>query len=109
MICVDFTLPSVAENLALDEAMLIEADSGHGEPVLRFWEPQNYAVVLGASCRLLDDVILEACIADGVTVTRRSSGGGSVLAGPGMLGVTAILPESAAPGLTAVDVAQRYV
>src|SRR5437667_195626 len=109
MICLDVTLPSVAENLALDEAMLIEADEGRGEPVLRFWEPRDYAVVLGASRRLGDDVLSDACRADGVPIVRRSSGGGSVVVGPGTLNITVILPESAAPGLSAVDVAQRYV
>src|SRR5207253_822560 len=83
MICLDVTLPSVAENLALDEAMLIEADEGRGEPVLRFWEPRDYAVVLGASRRLGDDVLSDACRADGVPIVRRSSGGGSVVVGPG--------------------------
>ncbi len=37
------------------------------------------------------------------------SGGGTVVVGPGALNVTVILPESAAPGLAAVDEAQRYV
>jgi lipoate-protein ligase A len=109
MTCHDVTLPSVAEDLALDEAMLIEADLGRGPPRVRFWEPRAYAVVLGASCRLGDDVQLDACRVDGVPILRRSSGGGSVVVGPGTLNVTAILPESAAPGLSAVDVAQRHV
>jgi lipoate-protein ligase A len=109
MICLDVTLPSVAENLALDEAMLIVADEGRGPPVLRFWEPRDYAVVLGASCRLEDDVGVDACLADGVPIVRRSSGGGSVVVGPGTLNVTVILPETAAPGLSAVDAAHRYV
>jgi len=109
MACHDVTLPSVAENLALDEAMLIEADAGRGPPLIRFWEPQDYAVVLGASCRLGDDVRVGACRTDGVPIVRRSSGGGSVVVGPGTLNLTVILPEAAAPGLSAVDVAQRYV
>ena len=109
MIGFDVTLPSVAENLALDEAMLIEADLGRSPPLIRFWEPRDYAVVLGASCRLRDDVLLYACAHDGVPVLRRSSGGGSVVVGPGTLNLTVILPESAAPGLSAVDRAQSYV
>ncbi len=77
--------------------------------VLRFWEPADYAVVLGASCRLADDVHVDACRADGVPILRRTSGGGTVVVGPGALNVTVILPESAAPGLAAVDEAHRYV
>ncbi len=94
----DVTLPSPAEDLALDEAMLIEADEGRGSPAVRFWEPRDYAVILGASCRLGNDVQLDACRADGVPILRRSSGGGTVVIGPGTLNVSVILPETAAPG-----------
>jgi lipoate---protein ligase len=107
--CHDLTLPRVEANLALDEAMLIEADEGRAPPLVRFWEPRDYAVVLGASRRLRDEVFIDACRADGVPVFRRSSGGGTVLIGPGTLNVTVILPETAAPGLSAVDAAHRHV
>lgn len=109
MACHDVTLPGVAENLALDEAMLIEADEGRGPPLVRFWEPADYAVVLGASRRRCAEIHLDACRADGVPIFRRSSGGGTVLIGPGTLNVTVILPETAGPGLSAVDAAQRHV
>jgi lipoate---protein ligase len=109
MACHDVTLPGVAENLALDEAMLIEADEGRGPPLVRFWEPGDYAVVLGASRRLRAEVHIDACRADGVPIFRRSSGGGTVLIGPGTLNVTVILPETAGPGLSAVDAAQHHV
>ena len=49
------------------------------------------------------------CRADGVPILRRTSGGGTVVVGPGTLNVSVILPESAAPGLAAVDQAHRYV
>jgi lipoate-protein ligase A len=107
--CFDQTLSSVAENLALDEALLIEADQGRGASVLRFWEPREYAVVLGASRRLRDDVLMDACRADVVPILRRSSGGGTVVVGPGTLNVTVVLPDSMAPGLSSVETAQRYV
>ncbi len=99
----------MAENLALDEALLIEADLGKGPQVVRFWEPRAHAVVMGASRRLHEDVFALACRADGVPVLRRSSGGGTVVVGPGTLNVTVILPETAAPGLWAVDAAHRHV
>ena len=105
----DLTLETVEENLALDEALLIEADEGRAGAVLRFWESPRFAVVLGASRRMLEDVRVEACRADGVPILRRSSGGGTVVIGPGALNVTLVLPDSAAPGLSAVDVAQQFV
>jgi lipoate---protein ligase len=89
--------------------MLIEADERRGPPLVRFWEPDDYAVVLGASRRLRAEVHVDACKADGVPIFRRSSGGGTVLIGPGTLNVTVILPETAGPELSAVDAAQQHV
>jgi lipoate---protein ligase len=105
----DQTLPSVEENLAFDEALLMEADEGRAGAVLRFWESSHLAVVLGASRRIAEDVRVHQCIADGVPIFRRSSGGGTVLIGPGALNVTVVLPADAAAGLSAVDTAQHYV
>lgn len=105
----DQTLPTVAANLAFDEALLIEADAGRGSALLRLWDPPEFAVVMGASRRLVDEIFLEACASGNVAVLRRSSGGGTVLLGPGVLCVTVILPEDAAPGLSRVDLAHSYV
>ena len=67
---------------------------------MRIWEPDELAVVLGASGRRRDDVKVDACRADGVAVARRSSGGGTVVIGPGTLNVAVVLPQSrrAGPG-----------
>jgi lipoate-protein ligase A len=105
----DLTRPGIAENLALDEALLIEADERGGAPVLRLWEPEDLAVVLGASSRWREDVRIDACRSDGVAIARRTSGGGTVVVGPGTLNVTVILPGDAAPGLGAVDTAHAFV
>jgi lipoate-protein ligase A len=105
----DLTLPTVEDDLALDESLLIEVEESRLPPLLRLWERPQIAVVLGASCRISDDVFVERCLADGVPIARRSSGGGTVLVGPGALNVSVILPRDFAPGLEAVDVAQSYV
>ena len=105
----DLTLAGIAANLALDEALLIEAEERGSPPVLRIWEPDELAVVLGSSCRWRDDVRVDACRADGVALARRTSGGGTVVVGPGTLNLTVVLPIDAAPGLGAVDVAHRFV
>ena len=41
------SLPTLAENVALDEALLLEAEAG-GPALLRVWEWSQFAVVLGA-------------------------------------------------------------
>jgi len=105
----DLTLPDIADNLALDEALLIAAEDQGAGPILRIWELPSLAVVLGASGRLRDDVQVETCLSEGVAIARRSSGGGTVLIGPGALNVTVVLPNDYAPDLHAVDRAQHYV
>ena len=95
----DLTLPTPAENLALDEALLLRAEAGEGGEVLRVWEQLRPAVVLGSGCRLAEDVDEAVCRADGVPVLRRSSGGGTVLLGSGCLLYTLVLDAAAAPEL----------
>jgi lipoate-protein ligase A len=101
----DLTLPSPAENLALDEALLLDAEAGRAGEVLRFWELPKYAVVLGVSGVLAEDVREEACRAEGVPVLRRCSGGGTVLLGPGCLNFSLVL-DLDRPGLR--DVTRSY-
>jgi len=101
--------PGIAENLALDEALLLEAEERGGPAVLRLWELGQFAVVMGASGRMLEDVRVEACRSDGVAIARRSSGGGTVVIGPGALNLAVVLPVAAAPELKAVDTAQAFV
>ncbi len=105
----DATLATAAENVALDEALLVEAEERGGPPILRIWELGHNAVILGASCRLAENVRSEACRADGVEVARRSSGGGTVVVGPGALNVSVILPIRSHPELRGVETAQRHV
>jgi lipoate-protein ligase A len=87
----DKTLPTLAENLALDEALLLEAESGHSGEVLREWEWSQAAVVLGSGCRLAEDADEAACLSGGVPILRRSSGGGTVLLGAGCLCYSLVL------------------
>ncbi len=105
----DATLPEASANVALDDALLLEAEERGGPSVLRVWELDHLAVVLGASCRLKENVRVDACQGDGVEVARRSSGGGTVVIGPGALNFSVVLPIDAAPELKTVDTAQRYV
>ena len=105
----DATLPDAPSNVALDEALLVEAEEHGGPAVLRTWELGHLAVILGASCRLAENVRAEACRLDGVEVARRSSGGGTVVIGPGALNFSVVLPIAASPELQSVDVAQKFV
>ncbi|MCS5631048.1 MAG: lipoate--protein ligase family protein [Pirellulaceae bacterium] len=82
----DTTLDSPVENIALDESLLLYAEQHNSDlDCLRVWEPNQYAVVMGRSGKVEEELNLPACQQDGVAVLRRASGGGTVLTGPGCL------------------------
>src|SRR5262249_26445011 len=108
----DLTLPAAVENLALDEALLLQAETGAeggGGEVLRVWEWPAPVVVLGAGGVLQDDGGEAACLADGVPILRRSSGGGTVLLGRGCLCYSLVLAYDRAPGLDQIRASYRWV
>src|SRR5438874_320002 len=98
----ELTLPTLAENLALDEALLLEAEAGAGGEVLRLWEWPARGVVLGSGCVLAEDVNEATCRADGLAVGRRSSGGGTVLLSAGCLLFSLVLAYERDPALREV-------
>lgn len=106
----DLTLPTAAENLALDEALLETAEAA-GRPLetLRFWESPAPMVVVGRSSHLNDEVQLDACLTDGVPVLRRPSGGAAVVAGPGCLMYALVLSYEKRPHLKPLENAHRFV
>jgi lipoate-protein ligase A len=87
----DLTLPSPAENLACDEALLDWCENGEGDEALRFWEPREHFVVVGYANKVANEVNVAACKKRGIPILRRCSGGGTVLQGPGCLNYTLIL------------------
>jgi lipoate---protein ligase len=104
----DLTLPTLAENLALDEALLLRAEEG-GPEVLRVWQWPTPAVVLGAGGILADDVDEARCRADDVPILRRASGGGTVLLGPGCLIYSVVLAFARDPALGELFPSYGYV
>ncbi len=67
-----------AENMAIDEALLISQANGSSPPTIRFYSWSPPAISLGYS-QSLDEVDILACQADGVNVVRRITGGRAVL------------------------------
>jgi lipoate---protein ligase len=87
----DLTFSDPASNLACDEALLQLCENGAEESVLRVWEPADYFVVVGYSIKVLSEVNVGACDANGIPIFRRFTGGGSVLQGPGCLNYSLVV------------------
>lgn len=105
----DLTLPSPAENLALDEALLLEAEDGAVGEMLRFWTSATPFVVVGIGGKVEQEVHLSACEARGIRVLRRCSGGGTVVQGPGCLNYSLILPIKEGGPLTSIHATNQQV
>lgn len=105
----DLTLPTPAENLALDEALLDAAEQGRGGECLRLWEGERPFVVLGRNSQVDAEVDRAACHRRGVFVLRRTSGGCAVVAGRGCLMYAVVLDYDQRPELRMLDEAHRFV
>lgn len=106
----ELTLPTPAENIALDEALLDEAEAtGDIEGTLRLWESPQPIVVIGRSSKIAEEVNLDVCRAEGIEVLRRASGGAAIVAGPGCLMYAVVLSYSAHPQLQHIDQAHEFV
>lgn len=92
---------SVAENLAIDEAMTRSAATDQ-RLVLRLWWGGSPTVVLGSSEKPEVVADLEACRRMGVEVVRRSTGGGTVLQTPGVFNYSLTAPAQGLPNTRAV-------
>ena len=109
MILFDLTLPSPAENLACDEALLDWCESGAEEEVLRFWEPPAPFVVVGYANQVAREVHRAACAAGGVPILRRCSGGGTVVQGPGCLNYALVLRITPTGPTRSIAAANQFV
>ncbi|MDE3068552.1 MAG: lipoate--protein ligase family protein [Verrucomicrobiota bacterium] len=105
----DLTLPTPAENLAADEALLDWREENGGENILRFWESPRPFVVVGYANKIATETDAAACEAKGIPIFRRCSGGGTVLQGPGCLSYALILRITANSPLAGISGANRFI
>ena len=110
MYCLDLTLPTIAENLALDEALLNDADAGlQPHETLRLWHATEPFIVLGRSSRVDDEVDREFAERKGIPIFRRVSGGATILADRGCMFYGLLLSLERRPQLRMLDVAHQFV
>ena len=95
--------------LAVDEAILLAAEESGSNQRLRVWEFDQPTIVLGRSSKVDDEVDRQRCEAEGISIQRRSSGGATVMGGPGCLMYSVVLSFDQNPGLQKIDQAHLYV
>ena len=106
----NLTLTQPAANVALDEALLEEAENGHsGSEVLRLWQPKSPIVVLGRSSPVASEVNLRYCDSEDIPVIRRCSGGSTILTAAGCLMYAVLLDYRQRHQLRAIDKAHEFV
>ncbi len=110
MLSLDLTLPTAAENVALDEALLNSAeDDVSATEVLRLWCPPTPIVVLGRSSKHDLEVNLDFCKSQDIPVIRRCSGGATILTAENCLMYAVVLSYQANPTIRMLDVAHQFV
>ncbi|MBI3602291.1 MAG: lipoate--protein ligase family protein [Candidatus Omnitrophica bacterium] len=87
----DISFDTAQENILFDELLLQLAEKQSTGEVLRFWESQTVFIVLGRIGKEQDDIWLDQARQDNIPVFRRTSGGGTVVQGPGCLNFTFVL------------------
>jgi lipoate-protein ligase A len=102
----DISFSSPQENIVFDEVLWRLAEKHSGGEYLRFWESSKVFIVLGAISRMEIDVNSLHALKDNIPVLRRSSGGGTVLQGPGCLNYTLVLSKQKYPELN--DLRKSY-
>jgi lipoate-protein ligase A len=88
-------------HMALDEVLLERVIAGRRRPTLRIWEWIEPTLVIGSHQSVINEVDSVAARELGFVVTRRMSGGGTMLCEPGRtITYSLYLPESAVAGIT---------
>ncbi len=98
-----------ADQLALDEALLLEADQNDAGEALRVWEFAAPTVVVGRSSRVDIEVDREYCQSNEIAILRRCSGGAAIVGGPGCLMYSVVISFVREPRLQRIDVAHQFV
>jgi len=96
-------------NLACDEALLDVCEDGYPHEILRFWEPTQFFVVVGYSGKIRSEVNLSSCQKSAIPILRRSSGGGTILQGPGCLNFSLILRIENSHKLSRITETNSYI
>jgi len=109
MILRDISFDDPRKNILFDDVLLTLAETGRMGESLRFWESGRIFIVLGRIGKEQEDIKVQAVCEDHVPVLRRSSGGGTVLQGPGCLNYAFILEKARHPEINDLRKSYRFI
>ena len=88
-------------HMALDEVLLEEVIAGRRKPTMRMWRWIERALVIGSHQSVANEVDPDAASKHGFAVTRRMSGGGTMLCEPDRtITYSMYLPDSLVAGIS---------
>lgn len=81
--------------LAADEVVTRRQGTAASPPTLRLYTYRSDSALVGRFQRVVSEVHLDYCRANGIAVNRRPTGGGAIIMGEDQLGVAVMVPERA--------------
>jgi lipoate---protein ligase len=88
-------------HMALDEVLLNEVIAGRRGPTMRLWRWIDSALVIGSHQSVANEIDTDGARKYGFAITRRMSGGGTMLCEPGRtITYSLYLPESMVSGVS---------
>ena len=85
-------LTSIQDHLEFDDSFLNSFSKNSSTAYLRLWEIKHYHIVLGRSNHKRNEVKTTLCDHLSIKTTKRCSGGGTVILGPGCMCYSIFIP-----------------
>ncbi|MDW8325716.1 MAG: biotin/lipoate A/B protein ligase family protein [Anaerolineales bacterium] len=83
---------SASFGLAADDCLATRVGAGESQPTLRLYTYRSHCALVGRFQNVDHEVHREYCLAHGISINRRPTGGGAILMGADQLGVALTLP-----------------
>lgn len=83
---------SASAGLAADEVLANRAGAGTSLPTLRLYTFKSHCALVGRFQTIKNELNLEYCTKNSISVNRRPTGGGAIIMGQDQLGVALALP-----------------
>jgi len=109
MIFKDISFVSALDHIIYDDVLLQSCEAGLLDECFRLWESSNICIVLGRVGKVEEELEIQNIRMDHVPVFRRSSGGGTVVQGPGCLNFTFVLSKDRQPQIADLHASYRVI